>query len=261
LPNDERRPAKDRSRRLKLIVAYDGAAFSGWQSQANGDTIQDRLETAFASVVGEKVRVHGAGRTDAGVHALGQCAHVDLATRLEPGVLRAALNASLPSAIRVLRCGFVPRIFHARFGAQGKIYRYRIVTTPVLSPFEVDRAWHVTSPLDDRLLRACAKEFLGRHDFVGFAAQRGAAVTSTMRTIRKVRIRRAPGLTTIDFEGDGFLYKMVRLMVGAVVRCALGKITLAEVRQRLRGGPPAAERLVAPAAGLTLVRVQYEKKF
>ncbi|MGH8094583.1 MAG: tRNA pseudouridine(38-40) synthase TruA [Chthoniobacterales bacterium] len=244
---------------MKLIVAYDGSGFSGWQSQANSDTIQDRLELAFAQVTCRRIRLHGAGRTDAGVHALGQCAHADLETRLEPAVLRAALNASLPPAIRVMRCRFVPRTFHARFSARGKIYRYRIATTPVLSPFEVGRAWHVAAPLDDSLLRACANEFLGQHDFAGFAVRRGAVATSTVRTIRKVRVRRTFGLTTIEFEGDGFLYKMVRLMVGATVRCALCKASIAEVRNRLLGAPPPANRLVAPAAGLLLVRVQFGK--
>jgi tRNA pseudouridine38-40 synthase len=259
LPNDGTRPAKNRPRRVKLIIAYDGSGFSGWQSQVNGDTIQDRLESAFAQVIAKKLRFHGAGRTDAGVHALGQCAHADLETRLEPTILRDAVNASLPPSIRVLSCRFVPRTFHARFSARGKIYRYRIVTTPVLSPFEVGRSWHVTAPLNDELLRACAKEFVGQHDFAGFAAQRGAAVTSTVRTIRGVQVRRTAGLTTIELEGDGFLYKMARLMVGAMVRCALGKTRIMEVRQQLRGGVLPNNRLVAPAAGLTLVRVQYDR--
>jgi tRNA pseudouridine38-40 synthase len=245
-------------RRLKLIVAYDGTSFSGWQSQARGDAIQDRIEVAFAKVTGEQIRVHGAGRTDAGVHALGQCAHVDLPpTRLEPAVLASALNASLPPQIRILRCKFVPRTFHARFLARGKIYRYRIATTPVLSPFELHRAWHVTGTLDDKSLRACARELVGEHDFAGFTANRGHPVKSTVRHIRRARVQRTSSSTTIEFDGDGFLYKMVRLMVGAIVRCGLGKTTLAEVRSSLLNGTPAESRLVAPADGLTLVRVRY----
>jgi tRNA pseudouridine38-40 synthase len=260
LPNEKTRVVASRPRRVKLIIAYDGAGFSGWQSQANGDTIQDRLEAAFAQVVDQKVRVHGAGRTDAGVHALGQCAHADVTTKLKPAILLAALNASLPPTIRILRCQFVARTFHARFDARGKIYRYRLATTPVLSPFELGRAWHVSGPLDETVLRACAQEFLGRHNFAGFAANRGRPVTSTTRTIRNVRVQRTRARTTIEFEGDGFLYKMVRLMVGAIVRCGLGRSSLGEVRERLRGSPSATterDRLVAPAAGLTLVRVQY----
>jgi tRNA pseudouridine38-40 synthase len=257
LPNDKRTPAESEVRRLKLIVAYDGFGFSGWQSQAKGDTIQDRLETAFAKVVGQKIRVHGAGRTDAGVHALGQCAHVELTTTLAPAILTAALNSSLPPQIRILRCRFVAPTFHARFSARGKIYRYRLATSPVLSPFEFGRAWHVAGPLDDELLRACAREFVGRHDFAGFAANRGKPVASTIRAIRDLRMHRTSSVTVIEFDGDGFLYKMARLMVGAIVRCGLGKTTLGEVRARLLGAALESPRLVAPAHGLTLIRVRY----
>jgi tRNA pseudouridine38-40 synthase len=245
-------------RRLKLIVAYDGANFCGWQSQARDDTIQDRVEAAFVQVTGQQVRVHGAGRTDAGVHALGQCVHVDLPPdSLEPAILTAALNASLPPQIRILQCAFVSHSFHARFSARGKVYRYRLATTPILSPFELGRAWHVSGALNDESLRACANEFLGEHNFAGFAANRGHPVKSTIRTIRRIRLQRTPDSTSIEFDGDGFLYKMVRSMVGAIVRCGLGKISPAEVRASLLKGTPAEPRLVAPADGLTLVRVRY----
>jgi len=258
LPNDSHASKGKGPARLKFIVAYDGAHFRRWQSQASGDTIQDRLEAAFAKVIGRKIRVHGSGRTDAGVHALGQCAHADLpGTRLEPSALMAALNASLPPQIRIVGCRFTPRSFHARFSARGKVYRYRISTGPVLPPFEVGRAWHITTPLDMRSLRECAAEFLGRHDFAHFAANRGRPVASTLRTIRSVRVRTTSSLTVIDFDGDGFLYKMARLMVGAMVRCGLGKTSPAQVRAHLRGGPGEKTRLVAPAEGLILLRVRY----
>ncbi len=156
-----------------------------------------------------------------------------------------------------MRCDFVAHTFHARFSARGKVYCYRLATTAVLSPFELGRAWHVTGALDDKSLRACARKFVGMHNFAGFAANRGHPVESTVRTIRRVRVRRTSSSTTIEFDGDGFLYKMVRLMVGAIVRCALGKITVDEVRARLLQAAPAEPRLVAPAAGLTLVRVRY----
>ncbi|MEO8045275.1 MAG: tRNA pseudouridine(38-40) synthase TruA, partial [Spartobacteria bacterium] len=228
---------------MKLIVAYDGAGFSGWQIQARGDTIQHRLEAAFFQVTGEHIRVHGAGRTDACVHALGQCAHVDLPpTRLTPAVLVSALNASLPPRVRVLRASFVAQTFHARFKARGKVYRYRIATTPVFSPFEIGRAWHVTGPLDDKALRAAARAFVGKHNFAGFAANRGHPVESTIRTIQRVRVQRSGEITTIEFDGDGFLYKMVRLMAGAIIRAALGKTTVTEIRARLADGAPAEPR-------------------
>lgn len=240
------------------MIAYDGSAFRGWQSQPRGGTIQDRLEAAFASVAGADIRVHGAGRTDAGVHALGQCAHVDVAERkLSADTWRNALNAFLPPQIRIVSCRFAAKTFHARFQARGKVYRYRIATTQVFSPFEIGRAWHVSSPLDDELLRASATSFVGRHDFAGFAANRGQPPETTIRTVRSVRVRRTPAVTTIEFDGDGFLYKMVRLMVGSIVRCATGKDSLAEIRRRLQKPDCNGARLVAPAGGLTLVRVRY----
>lgn len=260
LPNESLRrlTGPRRARRLKLTIAYDGASFAGWQTQAKGDTIQERVERAFAVVTGETIRVHGAGRTDRGVHALGQCAHADVPpTRLPPAIWQNALNASLPSQIRIVACRFVGPGFHARFSAQGKVYRYRIATTPVFSPFEVDRAWHVSSPLDDARLRACAAVFIGRHDFAAFAANRGNPPTSTTRTIRSVRVRRTNSTTLLEFDGDGFLYKMVRLLVGSIVRCALGKDEVASVKQRLREHTADEARLVAPATGLTLIRVRY----
>ena len=251
-------PNESTTRRLKLTIAYDGAGFRGWQSQAGGETIQDRIEEAFAGIVGRKVRIHGAGRTDAGVHALGQCAHADVpAAKLRPAIWQNALNASLPPTIRIVRCRFVSPDFHARFSARGKVYRYRIATGPVLLPFEVDRAWHVAAPLDDSVMRASAALFVGRRDFAGFAVNRGRPVRSTVRTIRSVRLRRTASVTVIEFDADGFLYKMVRLMVGAIVRCGLGKQTLAEIREQLRAPSLKSSRFVAPAGGLTLVRVCY----
>ena len=257
------------SERLKLIVAYDGASFAGWQSQRHGNTIQDHLERAVARVSGERVRVHGAGRTDASVHALAQCAHVDL-NSARPTVERwpAALNASLPPTIRVLRCRFVSEKFHARYSAKSKTYRYRIWTGPVLPPHELNRAWHVPDPIDFELLRVAARKFIGTHDFAGFAANRGKSPsrrdsshgrsdTNTIRTIRSVGTRRKGALVEIDFEADGFLYKMVRLMVGAIVNVALGKNEPEEISKQLRSPHHDSVRFSASAAGLFLVRVRY----
>src|SRR5881409_763246 len=194
------------ARRLKLIIAYDGAPFSGWQSQSHRNTVQDHVERAFERVRGKPTRVHGAGRTDAGVHALAQCAHVDLPdNRLSAARWTTALNALLPPAIRVLRCRYVPSDFHARLSAKGKIYRYRIWSAPVLPPFEYRRAWHISHWLDLKLLKSAAKHFVGTHDFAGFAANRGKAEESTIRTIYSVRLRQKAACITIDFYGDGFL--------------------------------------------------------
>src|SRR5216117_1406144 len=245
------------ARRLKIIVAYDGVPFAGWQSQSHGNTIQDHLERAFERVAGKPVRVHGAGRTDTGVHALAQCAHADVAKILLPARWTVALNALLPPAIRVLRCRYVSKDFHARLSAKGKIYRYRIWSGPVLPPFEYGRAWHVPRSLDLKLLKAAAKHFVGTHDFAGFAANRGKPEKSTIRTIYSVRIRQKAAGITIDFYGDGFLYKMVRLIVGALVKCALGKMRTEDVVAQLESGQLGPARFAAPAEGLFLVRVRY----
>ena len=245
-------------RRLKLIVAYDGRGFAGWQSQSHRNTIQDHLERALEHISGEAVRVHGAGRTDAGVHALAQCAHVDLAdSRLSAARWTGALNARLPPTIRVLRCRYVSKDFHARFSAKGKIYRYRIWSAPILPPFEYGRAWHVPHSLDLKLLKLAAKHFVGTHDFAGFAANRGKPEESTIRTIHSVRVRQKGPCATIEFDGDGFLYKMVRLIVGSLVKCALGKTCIDDVVARLDSDQTAAARFAAPAEGLFLVRVRY----
>src|SRR5262249_47891915 len=210
------------SRRLKLIIAYDGAPFAGWQSQSHRNTVQDHLERAFERVNNGAVRVHGAGRTDAGVHALAQCAHVDVLKSLPTDAWIKALNALLPSAIRVLRCRYVSKNFHARLSAKGKLYRYTIWTAPILPPFEYRRAWHLGSPLDLKILKAAAKHFVGTHDFAAFAANRGKSASrmdssrgeperNTIRTINSVLVCKKGPSVTIEFDGNGFLYKMVRL--------------------------------------------------
>ena len=241
-----------------MIIAYDGAAFSGWQSQSHRNTIQDHLEHAFERVTGKLVRVHGAGRTDAGVHALAQCAHVDLPNgNLPASRWIEALNALLPSAIRIMRCQYVSNDFHARLSAKRKIYRYRIWSAPVLPPFEDRRAWHIARPLDLNVLKRAAKHFAGTHDFVGFAANRGKPETTTIRTIYSVRVSQKGPCVTIEFDGDGFLYKMVRLIVGSLVKCALVKMRVEDVTARLESGQAGTPRFAAPAEGLFLVRVRY----
>ena len=247
-------------RRLKLVVAYDGAPFSGWQSQRSGNTVQDYLEGAFASIAGEAVRVHGAGRTDAGVHALGQCAHVDLPDRsLRPEQWVAALNSALPATVRVLRCKYVSAAFHARYSAKGKTYRYRIWNDLILPPLEVGRAWHVSVPLHFEVMKAEAQAFVGCHDFSSFAANRGTPDTNTVRTIEAVRLRRSGRCIDVEVTGNGFLYKMVRLMIGALVRAGRNQELAGSARVRL--AEPSATRPgareVAPAAGLFLQRVRY----
>jgi tRNA pseudouridine38-40 synthase len=244
--------------RLKFIVAYDGAAFAGWQSQLHRKTVQDELERAFHKIGGARVRVHGAGRTDSGVHALAQCAHVDLPDRsLSAERWTTALDAVLPPSVRVLRSRYVSQKFHARFSAKGKLYRYRIFAGSILPPLEFGRAWHIPTRIDVDLLKAAAGKFVGKHDFAAFAANRGKKEESTVRTIRSVRVRKSGPLITIEVGGDGFLYKMVRLMVGAITRVALSKAEMEEIVSRLKNARAEGLRFVAPAEGLYLVKVWY----
>jgi tRNA pseudouridine38-40 synthase len=250
-----RRPYQ--ARRLKMIIAYDGRPFAGWQSQSHRNTIQDHLERAFGRITGTSARLHGAGRTDAGVHALAQCAHVDVDKALAPAHWMEALNALLPPAIRVLRCQYVSNNFHARLSAKRKIYRYSIWLASVLPPFEYGRAWHIPHSLDLKILQKAAEHFVGTHDFAGFAANRGTPETSTVRTINSVRVRENGPCVTIEFDGDGFLYKMVRLIVGSLVKCALGKIRVEDLIAQLNSGRATSPRFAAPAEGLVLVMVRY----
>jgi len=246
------------SRRLKLVISYDGRDFAGWQSQRHGNTIQDYLEAAFERVCGTHLAVTGSGRTDSGVHALGQCAHVDVpAGQFPADRWLKALNGVLPAAIRILRAKFVGQSFHARFSTKGKVYRYRIINGAVRPPLEIGRAWHVPSPLDRESLGRAAKLFRGQHDFAAFAANRGKEQRSTIRTVEYVRITGRGKLIEIEFSADGFLYKMVRMMVGEMVRCALGKESLQSIEVRLERASRASASFVAPAAGLYLVRVRY----
>jgi tRNA pseudouridine38-40 synthase len=246
------------SQRLKLVIAYDGSLFAGWQSQAHGNTVQDQLEKAFKRLTGAAVRVHGAGRTDTGVHALGQCAHVDVEpSRFTPERWAGALNALLPPPIRILSCRRVAPDFHARFSAKGKVYRYRIWRGRVLPPFEYGRAWHLMQALDLEIMQSAARHFVGTHDFAGFAANRGKSAEDTVRTMTSVKIRRQGPRLVIEFDGDGFLYKMVRIMVGALAQCAQGKLTAADLGARLNSKRHGKTALVAPAGGLFLIRVRY----
>lgn len=243
--------------RLRLTVAYDGTQFSGWQSQSHGKAVQDALESAFRLLCGERIVVHGAGRTDAGVHAEGQSAHVDVPDDRFP--VRAwlpAVNAHIPQAVRVMSVMKVAPDFHARYSARGKIYRYTIWNGPVLPPLLIGRAWHVPDKLDAGLLRSACQSFAGRHDFAAFCARGSKAPEPTTRTVSSVRLTRKGPLVVLAFEGEGFLYKMVRMLAASAVRCAAGKISPEQIRRMLREAGPRSNH-VAPAGGLCLARVLY----
>jgi tRNA pseudouridine38-40 synthase len=242
--------------RLRLIIAYDGRAYSGWQSQRSANTIQDILEKAFQKVAGRHIAVHGAGRTDAGVHALGQCAHADVFATMNPVQWQRALNANLPPTIRVMKSSPAVPGFHAHFSAKAKVYRYLIRNGPILPPQEFGRVWHVPQALQLSILRQSLAHLVGQHDFRAFSAQRGKFSGDTIRTIQTVSLAHRGELLRLTFQGDGFLYKMVRMLTAAIVRVAQGRDTLESLQLRLKTGAPKSNH-VAPPDGLTLMRVLY----
>jgi tRNA pseudouridine38-40 synthase len=247
--------------RIKLTIAYDGAPFDGWQSQATANGVQDHIEAAFVAVAGLRLRIHGSGRTDAGVHATGQIAHVDLPRgKLTPATWMAALNANLPDGIRITRASRVrggEEGFHARFSAKGKRYIYRLWNATYMHPLEIGRAWHVPRALDPALLRAAAAKLVGRHDFARFTANRGQKEPDTVRTIHRVSVRSRGPLVTLTFEGDGFLYKMVRLLTGTIVRVAEKRAPLSFIDDLLDTHVKARTHFMGVADGLYLSRVFY----
>jgi tRNA pseudouridine38-40 synthase len=245
----------DSTQRFKLLIAYDGAPFLGWQSQVGGNTVQDVLEAALIKLCGKRIPLHGSGRTDTGVHAWGQVAHFELESSPRKIDWRNALNAHLPPSIRVMECSPVPQDFHARFSAIGKIYTYRICNGPVQDPFEFGRSWHLPAQIDYAMLAQCCAQLAGTHDFGGFAANRGKPELSTVRTVSRIEPRREGPMITIVFEGTGFLYKMVRLLTGSIMRCAqhrAGPEWLREILECKR-----KSSFAAPAHGLYLTRVLY----
>ena len=250
---------------LRLTLAYDGTPFVGFQRQAAGASIQGLLEDALASLEGGPVTVHGAGRTDAGVHALGQVASVAVTFAYDTGIIRRALNVNLPTTLRVLDVEDAPEGFHARFNAGPKTYRYQIANTPVVSPFLAPFVWHVPDRLEVEPMAAAAAALAGEHDFAAFQSA-GTSVTTTVRTITVSTLTRrtaAPGgealqdLVVYEVRGSGFLRHMVRAIAGTLVEIGRGHRTPASMRQLLAGATRHAAGPTAPASGLFLVRVDY----
>ena len=247
--------------RIKLTIAYDGRPFAGWQSQAGGNGVQDRVEAAFLAVAGIRLRIHGSGRTDAGVHATGQIAHADVPHgHFLPAKWQAALNANLPQGIRIIRASRVrggEDGFHARFSAKGKRYTYRLWNASYMHPLEIGRAWHIPRALDLALLRAAAAKLVGRHDFARFTANRRQKEADTVRMIRRVSVQARGPLITLTFEGDGFLYKMVRLLTGTIVRVAEGRAPVSFITDLLTPSVRTRTHFMGVAEGLYLARVFY----
>lgn len=249
----------DMTRNLKLTLEYDGSDFVGWQRQSAGVSIQGLLEEALGRFEESAVTVHGAGRTDAGVHALGQVASVSLANPIDTVTLTRALNAVLPAVVRVLGIEDVEPVFHARFSAVGKIYEYRIVNAPLVSAFVHRYAWHIMPPLDLDAMRTAAAPLVGAHDFAAFRGA-GTDVASTERVIRGIEWQDGGGYDlplVMRIQGDGFLRHMVRNIVGTLVEVGLGRWSPARVAAILASKDRSEAGPTAPPQGLFLVRVLY----
>ena len=249
---------------FKLTIAYDGTRYNGWQRQENTDwTIQGKLEAILARYMGEPVEVHGSGRTDAGVHAKAQVANVKLETELTSKQLQQILNQYLPLDIRILSAEEVEERFHARLKAVGKCYSYRVTTGQYLDVFRRDYQLHQEARLDAEAMRQAAKLLTGRHDYASFSSLKKTK-KSTVRTVWDIEISEQDyGCgqdITFVFTGEGFLYHMVRLMVGALMDVGEGKMDAAAVEERLNRAELGAQGRMVPAAGLCLEWVQYESK-
>jgi tRNA pseudouridine38-40 synthase len=243
--------------RYKLTIEYDGTPFSGWQIQENGATVQGALEAAVKAICGEDVRVHGAGRTDAGVHALGQVAHCDIAKHFVPGRFRDGLNAHLrPHPIGVLAADIVPGDFEARFSAKKRHYLYRITNHRANLALNIGRTWRVPRALDTEAMHEAAQRLLGKHDFTTFRDTECRA-KSPEKTLDQLDVVRDGDEVRIITSARSFLHSQVRSMVGSLVWVGEGRWAASDLAAALAARNRAACGPVAPPDGLYLVRVDY----
>lgn len=245
-------------RNIKIVVEYDGAGYAGWEKQKTGLGVEEVVRDAVQKITGEKTTINGAGRTDAGVHASGQVASFTILKEIPVKDLVRALNAVLPDDVAIVSGEEVDLYFHARFSAISKIYRYHIWNAPIRSPLHHRRSFHIRADMDLDEMRRAADCLEGTHDFAGFAKETEDQ-EDTVRTVRRIAFERHGGVFTIDFEGDGFLYNMVRILAGTLIDVGLRRkrsqdiLHVLATRDRKLAGP------TLPARGLELVRVFYPR--
>ncbi len=243
----------------KLIIAYDGTCYSGWQIQPNASSIQQVLQNVLKILLRTSVPVIGSGRTDAGAHAYGQVAHFKHTQFLDLSRFLLSLNGILPRDIRIKKIEPVSLDFHAQYSAIGKEYHYYLHLDPVMDPFRRLYCWHIHQKIDLDTLVKGSTYFVGTHDFTSFAneAHTGSAAHDPIRTLYRLDIKNIEEGVRFEFEGDGFLYKMVRNIVGTLVEAASGKRPLEEIQTILEMKDRRRAGIAAPSRGLFLVRVDY----
>ena len=244
------------SRRIRLIIQYDGTNYVGWQLQENGISVQQRLNEAILAVTGEQIQLHGSGRTDSGVHARAQVAHFDTDARMPANKFAIAMNMRLPRDIRVLYSEEAPEEFHARFSAKNKTYRYTLQLGPHADVFCRDTALHVHTPLNLERMQAAAQDALGEHDFFAFMSA-GSKLEHTVRTILRSEWSQSGQFLYYDVSANGFLYNMVRILVGTMLEIGSGKLPQDSIAKAINSKNRADAGPTAPPQGLALMRVQY----
>jgi tRNA pseudouridine38-40 synthase len=243
-------------RNIKLTISYDGTLYKGWQSQKNGNTLQQEIEKAISKIFGKHHTLYGASRTDSGVHAKGQTANFKVSTPFPASKISEALNAVLPPDILIKRSEEVPLDLHSRFDAKSKLYRYNIVNSRTKDPFSDRYVWRVPYPLDAGLMDREAGFLVGTHDFKCFQAS-DKRERSSVRKITMARVRKTGRQLRIDIEGDGFLYNMVRNIAGTLVDIGRGYLPPGSMTKILRSKDRKKAGPTAPARGLFLLKIRY----
>ncbi|MBY0528576.1 MAG: tRNA pseudouridine(38-40) synthase TruA [Rhabdochlamydiaceae bacterium] len=248
--------------KYKALISYDGTRYGGWQVQPNAVTIQEQIQKALSTVLRTPTDLTGSGRTDAGVHALGQCAHFTHPNPIDLSRSVASLNGLLPADIRIHSLTPVAEEFHARYSATGKVYHYHLHLDPILNPFSKLYRYHVPHRVNLELMKEAAKGFLGTHDFTSFTNQAafGSAAHDPVRTLTRLDLVLEPGGVRLEFEGNGFLYKMVRNIVGTLLDIGSEKIPLERLPAIFAAKDRSQAGRAAPAHGLFLVHVHYAAK-
>ena len=241
---------------IKLIIEYEGTNYCGWQKQKNANSIQEEIEKAIWKITGDKVNLIGSGRTDRKVHARGQVANFVTKSKIPPDRFKYALNSKLPVDIRIIDSKLVDEKFHSRYDAIGKRYQYIILNRPIISPLYRNFSYHVPYPLNHRAMEEASKFFIGTHDFFSFMAA-NSSIKNTVRTINHISLDKRDELIFFNIEGNGFLYNMVRIIMGTLVEVGGGRLEQDNILQIINSKDRKLAGHTAPPEGLYLEKVYY----